>query len=101
MFGFVNQSSNEIKTNSVEVDFEALQKARKDLVGEIEAIIEYDNHINSATNELAKRTWEHIKKEELHHVGELLGLLKILDVSQVPEVLAGFQEVSEMQDKME
>ena len=98
MFSFVNKNSSEkVETNMVETDFDALQKARKDLIGEIEAIMEYDNHIHTTRNELAKKTWEHIKEEELHHVGELLGLLKYLDVNQVQHVLNGMKEFEELE----
>ena len=86
MFNFVNQNASKIQTSASNLDFDVLQKARKDLVGEIEAIMEYDNHIHSTNNKLAKETWQHIKEEELHHVGELLGLLKNLDVSQVEKI---------------
>ena len=98
MFSFVNKNSSEnmVETNMVETDFDALQKARKDLIGEIEAIMEYDNHIHTTRNELAKKAWEHIKEEELHHVGELLGLLKYLDVNQVQHVLNGMKEFEEL-----
>ena len=103
MFNFVNQNAvngNMQTDGNMTVDFDALQKARKDLVGEIEAIMEYDNHIHTTSNSLARKTWEHIKKDELHHVGELLGLLKYLDVSQVPEVLAGLEEFDNLKQNM-
>ena len=101
MFSFVNQKPCDtvVKTVQGDVNFDVLQKARKDLIGEIEAIMEYDSHIHTSTNSQAIKTWEHIKKEELHHVGELLGLLKYLDASQVPEVLLGFQEFDEILEK--
>lgn len=77
-------------------DFQTLQKARKDLIGEIQAIIEYDDHIYSTTNEVARRTWIDIKSEETVHVGELLALLNYLDPSQKPLVLEGIHEFSEI-----
>ena len=101
MFNFMSQNpSQTIQTNNMNADFETLQKARKDLVGEIEAIMEYDNHIHTTNNALAKETWEHIKEEELHHVGELLALLKYLVVNQVKSVLAGFKEFDDMETTM-
>lgn len=96
MFNFVNQNaSNEnmpVNNSNLTVDFDALQKARQDLISEIDAIMEYDEHIHTTSNAVARETWEHIKDEELNHVGELLGLLKYLDVSQVKYVLEGLQE---------
>lgn len=98
MFNFSNNKAETEKTfvNNTEVkDFETLQKARKDLMGEIEAIIEYDEHIHSSSNMTAKNTWQHIKNEELHHVGELLALLNYLDPSQKKFVEKGMQEFLE------
>lgn len=69
------------------VNFDTLQKARQDLIGEIQAVIEYDNHIRSTNVKLAKETWENIKNEELVHVGELLGLINYLDPCQRRYVL--------------
>jgi len=77
-------------------DFQTVQKARKDLVGEIQAIIEYDDHIYTTTNEVAKQTWTDIKNEELTHVGELLALLNYLDPAQKPFVEEGINEFSEL-----
>ena len=38
--------------NSV-VDFDALQKARKDLIGELDAVIQYDDHFHTSNVEAA------------------------------------------------
>ena len=85
---------NNVHTNEVG-DFETLQKARKDLVGEIDAIIQYDEHIHNSNNELAKQTWQDIKKDELVHVGELLALLNYLDPTQLKPVEDGIKEFNE------
>ena len=79
--------------------FDVLQKARQDLVGEIQAIIEYDNHINSTNNEVARKVWSSIRDEELHHVGELLALINYLDPSQYQYVEMGVNEFNEMRTK--
>ena len=50
-------------------NFETLQKARQDLVGEIQVIMENDTHIRITHDRLADETWENIKGEELTHVG--------------------------------
>jgi len=76
-------------------NFDTLQKARQDLVGEIQAIIEYDTHLHSTTDRLARETWENIKNEELVHVGELLALLNYLDASQKQYVEQGVSEFKE------
>ena len=35
-------------------DFVTLQQARKDLIGEIDAIIQYDDHLHNTNNQLAR-----------------------------------------------
>ena len=93
MFNFFNSSYN--GENGKTVDFDTLQKARQDLIGEIQAIIEYDAHLHSTTDRLAKETWESIKNEELVHVGELLALINYLDPRQKQFVEKGVSEFSE------
>ncbi len=99
MFNYSNNQENtpysKYNTNGGVVDFDALQKARQDLISEIDAILEYDAHLHTTTNELAKLTWKDIKDEELVHVGELLALLNYLDPSQKQFVDKGFAEFTE------
>ncbi|MGN1223123.1 MAG: hypothetical protein ACI4T1_03230 [Christensenellales bacterium] len=90
----IYQEDKQVKAK-ISMDFETLQKARNDLMGEIQAIIEYDNHIHNTSDRLAKETWQNIKSEELTHVGELLGLLNYLDPSQREFVEAGLNEFLE------
>ena len=79
--------------------FETLQQARKDLMGEIEAIIQYDYHAYSTQGSAARQTWISIKNEELNHVGELLALLNYLDPSQKQHVEKGVEEFNEILSK--
>lgn len=79
------QNTNDMQT------FKTIQKARTDLVGEINAIIEYEDHISSTNNMIAKQTWSIIVQDELSHVGELLALLNYLDPTQKEYVLQGYQ----------
>ena len=79
------------------MSFDTLQKARKDLIGEIQAVIEYDSHLRSTSDHLARKTWQDIKNEELVHIGELLGLLSYLDPEQKQFVQKGFSEFYERQ----
>ena len=81
-------------TNSL-MNYDALQKARQDLVGEIQAVIEYDAHAHSTNDSVARQTWLSIKNEELVHVGELLGLLNYLDPDQKQYVQKGLAEFIE------
>ena len=73
-------------------NFETIQKARQDLIGEIQAIIDYANHIETSNSQVAKNTWTHIMHEEMHHVGELLALLNYLCPEQKQHVQMGIDE---------
>ena len=95
MFNYNNQYFNDNQNNSI-MSFDTLQKARQDLIGEIQAVIEYDAHLHSTNNPVARQTWEHIKNEELAHVGELLGLINYLDPSQKTFVEKGLAEFFEL-----
>ena len=77
------------------VDYDALQKARRDLIGELDAVIQYDDHIHSSSVEAAKATWEDIRNEELVHVGELLGLILYLAPYQRKFFEDGLKEFDE------
>ena len=77
------------------VDFDTLQNARKDLIGEIGAVIQYDDHLHKTNVELAKETWINIRNEELVHVGELLGLLCYLAPYQKALIEKGLKEFEE------
>lgn len=77
------------------VDFDTLQNARRDLIGEIGAVIQYDDHLHKTNVELAKETWIHIRNEELVHVGELLGLLCYLAPYQKALIEKGLKEFEE------
>ena len=94
MFNSNNNLQNNITSSMM--NFDTLQKARQDLIGEIQAVIEYDSHLHSTNNSLAKQTWESIKNEELVHIGELLGLLNYLDPEQKPYIEKGLNEFYEL-----
>lgn len=87
-----NCSQNECMSDN---EFETLQNARKDLVGELDAIIQYDEHLHKTDNVLAKETWTNIRDEELVHVGELLGLLCCLAPYQKEFIQKGLNEFAE------
>ena len=63
----------------IEDDLELL---REDLVGELQAINQYQEHIESLESEEAVSTLEHIIEEEKEHVAELLRLIRNLDPVQ-------------------
>ena len=69
---------------------------RTDLIGELEAIDQYNAHINATDNQLARAVWTDIMNEEKTHVGELLTLLHTLDPTELQKLKEGQQEVEEI-----
>jgi len=59
-----------------------LEMLREDLIGELQAINQYQEHIESLESEEAVTTLEHIIGEEKEHVAELLSLIRNLDSVQ-------------------
>lgn len=94
---FFNGNSNQSQGGVM--DFETLQNARKDLIGELEAIIQYDDHLHKTNVDAAKSTWIDIRNEELVHVGELLGLLMYLAPYQKQYFEQGLKEFDERINK--
>ena len=72
--------------------FDILQEARQDLMGEIEAVMQYDNHIRNTQNMVAKNTWTDIRDEELVHLGQLFAMVLYLDPSQKALIEKGMKE---------
>lgn len=65
--------------NNQRNDFKTTQDIRADIIGELDAIIQYENHIASSDNQKAIQTWTDIVNEEKVHVGQLFALLFTLD----------------------
>ncbi len=78
-----NQSENNLRT---------LQNARKDIIGELDAIIQYTQHLNETEDTHAKATLTDIMREEEVHVGQLFGLLFSLDPVSKAQFEKGLQE---------
>ena len=55
------------------------QNTRLDIIGELDAIIQYETHINSSVDPVYRSTLQDIVNEEKVHVGQLFGLLFMLD----------------------
>ena len=55
---------------------------REDLIGELEAINQYQEHIDEAESEEIKKVLSHIRDDEKEHVAELVKLLRKLDPMQ-------------------
>ncbi len=72
---------NHDMNNLDEAEFD-LEMLREDLIGELQAINQYQDHIDSVESEEAKRVLEHIRDDEKEHVAELTRLLQKLDSTQ-------------------
>lgn len=75
---------------------ELIEAVRQDIIGELDAINQYNDHIQRTENPLARSVWQSIKDEERVHVGELLALLNALDPSELKKLKAGQEEVEEI-----
>jgi len=63
-----------------------LEMLREDLIGELQAINQYQQHVDSLESEEAAAVLEHIIAEEKEHVAELLKLISILDPVQAEKL---------------
>jgi rubrerythrin len=59
-----------------------LQMVREDLMSELQAINQYQDHIEILMDEDAMRVLEHIRDDEKEHVAELFKLIQRLDPVQ-------------------
>ena len=59
-----------------------LDMLRNDLIGELQAINQYQDHILNLESDEALTTLEHIIEEEKEHVAELMRLIQNLDPAQ-------------------
>lgn len=63
-----------------------LEMIREDLIGELQAINQYQQHIESLENEEVVTILEHIIEEEKEHVAELLKVISVLDPIQAEKL---------------
>jgi rubrerythrin len=77
----MSQSSEENYEEQLAVQ-DDLGMLRDDLMGELQAINQYQEHILDLENEQAVNILEHIVEEEKEHVAELLRLIQNLDPDQ-------------------
>lgn len=59
-----------------------LEMLREDLIGELQAINQYQEHIDSMDDEEVIKVLEHLRDEEKEHVAELTKLIRKLDPIQ-------------------
>ena len=59
-----------------------LKNLREDLIGELEAINQYQEHIDETDNEEIKKVLGHIRDDEKEHFAELTKIVRELDETQ-------------------
>jgi len=64
------------------MDSKILTNLREDLVGELEAINQYQNHIDETDDEEIRKILDHIRDDEKEHVAELIKIIRKLDSIQ-------------------
>lgn len=90
LFGYTTKT-NGMPNNST-VDYQTLDNLRQDIMGELDAINHYTEHINMTTNPTLKATWEDIRSEEQVHVGQLMQMLFYLDPQSYENFNKGVEE---------
>ena len=71
------------------------QQTRLDIIGELDAIIQYEKHIASSTDTTYRKTLTDIVNEEKLHVGQLFGLLFMLDPTSKEQFEKGLNEFTQ------
>ncbi len=64
------------------MDNKTLKALREDLVGELGAINQYQEHIDDIDDDEAKKVLGHIRDDEKEHVAELIKIIRKLDSTQ-------------------
>jgi rubrerythrin len=78
---------------------ELAQALRVDMAGELEAIIGYEAHAMSTTDERVKKVLYHIADEERQHVGELQQMLYIISPKDAEQTQKGIQSIQQQQQQ--
>ncbi len=87
---------NILDNNNRGDNFITAQNTREDIIGELDAIIQYENHIVQTNDERARETLRDIVKEEKLHVGQLFGLLFSLDPESKTQFEKGLNEFNSL-----
>ena len=59
-----------------------LKLLREDLIGELGAINQYQEHIDDINDDEAKKVLGHIRDDEKEHVAELIKIIRRLDATE-------------------
>jgi len=73
-----------------DIEFEReldIQLLRDDLIGELQAINQYQEHIDTLEDDYAISVLEHIRDDEKEHVAELVKLIQRLDSTQAEKFM--------------
>lgn len=92
MKGFFNIMDNSPNKSN---NFTTVQNARLDAIGELEAIVQYETHLSQTNDENARKTIADIVREEKLHVGQLFGLIFMLDPESKTQFYKGLEEFNE------
>ena len=76
-------------------NYSNIQNCRADIIGELEAIIQYNAHLEQTDNEKTKETIKDIMLEEMLHVGQLFGLLFYLNPESRTQFEKGLNEFND------
>jgi len=86
---------NIYNNGNTENRYRTIQNTRIDIIGELDAIIQYDSHYHETDDPRAKQTILDIMEEEKLHVGQLFGLLFSLDPTTKTQFEKGLDEFNE------
>jgi len=64
------------------MDNKTLKALREDLIGELGAINQYQEHIDEIDNEKVKKILSHIRDNEKEHAAEITKIIRELDTIQ-------------------
>lgn len=78
-YGKTETKSESVKDTGLE---QVIIMLREDLIGELEAINQYQTHIDKIDNDEVRELLEHIRDDEKEHVAEITHLLARIDVIQ-------------------
>ena len=71
------------------------QQTRLDIIGELDAVIQYEKHLASTADPIYKKTLTDIVSEEKLHIGQLFGLLFTLDPTSKEQFEKGLSEFNQ------
>jgi len=74
--------SRKLIKNNKNMNNKILKLLREDLIGELGAINQYQEHIDDINDDEAKKVLGHIRDDEKEHVAELIKIIRKLDATE-------------------